>query len=69
MDAKPVIPLHATRYISKPSKLKCFPVEYASTNRTKNGPSIGKLYTSYDDLLLMVFATAQPGQAEHICLM
>ena len=69
MDAKPVIPQHATRYVSKPSKLKCFPAEYASTKRTKNGASMGKLYTSSEDLLFVVFVRVQQGQAAHIHLM
>ncbi len=69
MDAKPVIPQHETRYASKPSKLECFPAEYTSTTRTKTGASMGKLYTSSENLLLVGFARAQPGQAEHICLM
>ena len=53
----------------KPSKLACFPAEYASTNRTKNGTSMGKLYTNSEDLLFVVFARVQPGQAAHIRLM
>jgi hypothetical protein len=69
MDAQPVIPQHATRYVSKPSKLECFPAEYASTKRTKNGASMGKLYTSSEDFFFVVFARVQPGQAAHICLM
>ncbi len=59
MDAKPVISQHATRYVSKPSKLECFPAEYRSTKRTKNGTSMGKLYTSSEDLLFVVFARLQ----------
>ena len=37
IEAKPVMPQHAIRYTSKPSKLKCFPAEYASINKTKKG--------------------------------
>jgi hypothetical protein len=69
MAAKPVIPQHATRYTLKPSKLECFPAEYALMNRMRNGTSIGKLYTSLEDLLFMGFARAQLGQALHIRLM
>jgi hypothetical protein len=69
MDAKPVIPQHATRYVSKPSWLECFPAEYASTKRTKNGASMRKLYTSSEDLLFVLFAKVQQGKAAHICLM
>jgi hypothetical protein len=43
--------------------------EYASTKRTKNDASMGKLYTSSEDLLFVVIARVQPGQAAHICLM
>jgi hypothetical protein len=68
MDAKPVIPQHATRYVLKPSKLECFPAEYASRKRTNDGASIGKLHISSEDLLFVVFARVQPGQAAHIRL-
>jgi hypothetical protein len=69
MDAKLVIPQHATRYVSKPSKLECFPAEYVSTKRTKNGASMGKLYASSEDLLFVVFERVQPEHAVHIRLM
>jgi hypothetical protein len=55
--------------ISKPSKLECFPAEYASMNNTKKGALIGKLYKSSEDLLLVGLERAQPGQALHIRLM
>ncbi len=42
----------------KPSKLECFPAEYASTNRTKTGALMGKLYTNSEDLLLVGSARA-----------
>ncbi len=54
---------------SKPSKLECFPAEWASTNETRNGASMGKLYTSSEDLLFVGFARAQLGQALHMRLM
>jgi hypothetical protein len=43
IEVKPVMPQHATRYVSKPSKLECFLAEYASTKRTRKGALIGKL--------------------------
>jgi hypothetical protein len=49
IEAKPVMPQHAIRYTSEPSKLECFPAEYASMNKTKKGALIGKLYTSSED--------------------
>jgi hypothetical protein len=55
--------------VSKPSRLECFPAEYASTKRTKNGASMGTLYTSSEDLLFVVFERVQPEHAVHICLM
>jgi hypothetical protein len=53
IEAKPVMPQHAIRYTSEPSKLECFPAEYASINKTKKGALIGKIYTSSEDLLFM----------------
>jgi hypothetical protein len=70
IEAKPVIPQHATKYVSKTSKLKCFPAEYASAKRTRKGALIGKFQTSLVDLLLFVgFASAHPRQALHMRLM
>jgi hypothetical protein len=67
IEAKPVLPQHAIRYTSELSKLKCFPAEYASINKTKKGALIGKLYMSSDDLFFVGLERVQPGQALHIC--
>ncbi len=69
IEANPVMPQHAIRYTSKPSKLECSPAEYASMNKTRKGTLIGKLYTSLEDLLSVRLARAQPGQALHMHLM
>jgi hypothetical protein len=66
---KSVMPQHAIRYTSKPSKLECFPAAYTSMNKTRKGTLIGKLYTSLGDLLFVGLARAQPGQALHMRLM
>jgi hypothetical protein len=39
--AKSVILQHATRYVSKPSKLECFPAENASTKKLRMAPQWG----------------------------
>jgi hypothetical protein len=54
--------------LMKPSKQECFHAEYASMKKMKNGASMGKLYTSSEDLLLVGFARAQLEQALYICL-
>jgi hypothetical protein len=69
IEANPVMPQHAIRYTSKPSKLECFPAEYASMNKTRKGALIRKFYTSSENLLFVGFTRVQPGQALHICLM
>ena len=63
MQAKLHIPQQPIKQHSDPSKLACLPAEYASKNMTRNGASMGKLYTSSDDLPRVGLANAQPGQA------
>ena len=69
IEANPVMPQHAIRYTSEPSKLECFPADYASMNKTRKGALIGKLYTSSRDLLFVGLARVQPGQVLHMSLM
>ncbi len=69
IEANSVMPQHAIRYTSEPSKLECFLAEYALMNRTRKGALIGKLYTSLEDVLFVGLARVQPGQALHMRLM
>jgi hypothetical protein len=67
MQAKLHIPQQPMRYTSDPLKPECLPAEYASKCITRNGASIGKLYTSLEDLLQVEFDRAQPRHARHMC--
>ncbi len=69
ITAKPVMPQQDRRYTSSPSKLEWLPALYASTKITQKGASMGKWYSSLEDVLQPGLESAQPGQALHIFLM
>ncbi len=66
MHAKLHMPQQPMRYTSDRSKPECLPAAYASKCITENGASIGKLYTSSEDLPRVGFERAQPGHARHM---
>ncbi len=50
IEAKLVIPQHATKHISKPSKLECYPAEYESTKKDKKRRFNGEVVNQFGGL-------------------